>query len=221
MQTYSIARLAAAASALVAWSLILQDAHAFYNPSSGRWLSRDPLQEKGGRNLYTFVANFPLGKVDALGQVACGGFMQMNCRQPCEDYKRLRYGDMEPGDVPNGLVICCGGVKYICTYGADREKNQRAKEIVKKCLREHERVHVPKSQCNSCDCGPSAVKDRPYGDLCQEEVLAYGAGKACFEAAKSECGDDPQCLKDIQAWADNEAEMQQRYLKECSKYQKK
>ena len=24
----------------------------FYNPSSGRWLSRDPIGERGGRNLY-------------------------------------------------------------------------------------------------------------------------------------------------------------------------
>jgi len=195
--------------------------YRFYNPSTGRWLSRDPLKERGGKNLYAFVANLPLGNVDALGQVPCGAFMQMNCRQPCEDFKRLRYADMEPGDVPNGLVICCGGVKYICTYGADREKNQRAREIVKRCLHEHERVHLPKWRCNSCDCGPSPVKPRPYGELCQEEVTAYGAGKACFEAAKSECGGDAECLKDVQAWADHEAQMQEHYLKECGKYQRK
>jgi len=193
----------------------------YYNASTGRWLIRDPLQETGGRNLYTFVANFPLGKVDALGQVACGGFMQMNCRQPCEDFKRIRYGDMEPGDVANGLVICCGGVKYICTYGADREKNQRAKEIVKRCLSEHERIHLPKSQCKSCDCGPSAVKDRPDEETCQEEVTAYGVGKACFEAAKSECGTDQECLKDIQHWADHEAERQEHYKRVCDSYRKR
>ena len=221
MKTFTITTTFPPTLALITWLLLPQTGQCYYNPNTGRWLTRDPIEEKGGKNLYAFVANVPLGIVDALGQVAWGGFMQMNCRQPCEDFKRLRYGDMEPGDVPNGLVICCGGVKYICTYGAEKERNQRAKEIVNRCLREHERVHLPKSQCNSCDCGPSPVKDRPYGDLCQEEVRAYGAGKACFEAAKSECGNDPQCVKDIQAWADHEAEMQQRSLKECGRYQKK
>jgi hypothetical protein len=42
----------------------------YYNPSTGRWLSRDPIGEKGGPNLYGFVANDPISKSDALG-LAC------------------------------------------------------------------------------------------------------------------------------------------------------
>jgi len=45
-----------------------QQAQAFYNPSTGRWLSRDPIEEKGGRNLYGFVNNEPAGTVDVLGK---------------------------------------------------------------------------------------------------------------------------------------------------------
>ena len=37
-------------------------------PEIGRWASRDPIGEKGGRNLYRFVVNTPCGKVDALGK---------------------------------------------------------------------------------------------------------------------------------------------------------
>jgi len=29
--------------------------HRYYDPNGGRWLGRDPVQEKGGRNLYSFV----------------------------------------------------------------------------------------------------------------------------------------------------------------------
>src|SRR6266511_5723635 len=36
----------------------------YYNPSTGRWLSRDPIEEQGGINLYGFVFNDPLGYVD-------------------------------------------------------------------------------------------------------------------------------------------------------------
>jgi hypothetical protein len=42
-------------------------ASAFYNPSAGRWLNRDPIGENGGRNLAGFVFNAPLSGVDRLG----------------------------------------------------------------------------------------------------------------------------------------------------------
>jgi len=42
--------------------------HAFYNPSTGRWLSRDPMEERGGLNLHGFVNNAPPVMVDHLGQ---------------------------------------------------------------------------------------------------------------------------------------------------------
>jgi uncharacterized protein RhaS with RHS repeats len=43
-------------------------AQAFYNPTTGRWLSRDPIGERGGAGLYTFVANSPVKFVDVLGR---------------------------------------------------------------------------------------------------------------------------------------------------------
>ena len=41
--------------------------HAFYNPSAGRWLSRDPIEEKGGMNVYEHVRNSPINLSDKLG----------------------------------------------------------------------------------------------------------------------------------------------------------
>ena len=38
-----------------------------YNPTIGRWLSRDPIGEDGGLNLYGYVVNDPLNKTDILG----------------------------------------------------------------------------------------------------------------------------------------------------------
>lgn len=38
-----------------------------YNPTVGKWLSRDPIGEKGGINLYAYVINAPLGLVDPMG----------------------------------------------------------------------------------------------------------------------------------------------------------
>jgi RHS repeat-associated protein len=39
----------------------------YYNPGTGRWLSRDPIEERGGVNLYGFVQNGPLNRIDAIG----------------------------------------------------------------------------------------------------------------------------------------------------------
>jgi RHS repeat-associated protein len=38
-----------------------------YSPSLGRWLSRDPIEERGGLNLYGFVNNDPVNRFDHLG----------------------------------------------------------------------------------------------------------------------------------------------------------
>ena len=41
--------------------------HRYYNPAMGRWLSRDPIAEDGGLNLYGFCGNDPVNRYDVLG----------------------------------------------------------------------------------------------------------------------------------------------------------
>ena len=49
--------------------------YRFYTPKTGKWLSRDPIGEYGGKNLYAFVANQPNLRSDVLGlQCAPVGF---------------------------------------------------------------------------------------------------------------------------------------------------
>jgi uncharacterized protein RhaS with RHS repeats len=40
---------------------------AWYDPGVQRWINRDPIQEKGGKNLYRFVNNDPNRRVDSFG----------------------------------------------------------------------------------------------------------------------------------------------------------
>lgn len=63
-----------------------QEAQAYYNPSTGRWLSRDPIDEQGARlltansekrqepdgNCYAFVNNAPVDHYDYLGLTGTG-----------------------------------------------------------------------------------------------------------------------------------------------------
>jgi RHS repeat-associated protein len=41
--------------------------YRYYDPVTGRWPSRDPIEEEGGNNLYGFVLNNPLFYIDVLG----------------------------------------------------------------------------------------------------------------------------------------------------------
>jgi len=38
-----------------------------YSPRLGRWVSRDPIEEKGGSNLFCFLLDEPISQLDALG----------------------------------------------------------------------------------------------------------------------------------------------------------
>jgi RHS repeat-associated protein len=45
--------------------------YRYYSPTLGRWLSRDPIAEAGGSNLYAMVSNNPIGSWDKLGLCDC------------------------------------------------------------------------------------------------------------------------------------------------------
>lgn len=51
--------------------IVVAEAHAmrWYSPNTGRWLSRDPIEEKGGQNLYGFVGNNAVYEFDSFGLV--------------------------------------------------------------------------------------------------------------------------------------------------------
>lgn len=46
----------------------------WYNPDTGRWLSKDPIGLAGGLNLYVFVDNNPVNLTDPMGLEGAGGF---------------------------------------------------------------------------------------------------------------------------------------------------
>jgi RHS repeat-associated protein len=41
--------------------------YRYYNPEQGRWISRDPIGENGGLNVYGFTVNLPISSFDILG----------------------------------------------------------------------------------------------------------------------------------------------------------
>jgi RHS repeat-associated protein len=47
---------------------LLHYGYRYYSPALGRWMSRDPIEEQGGLNLYGFVNNDPVNKWDKDGR---------------------------------------------------------------------------------------------------------------------------------------------------------
>jgi len=48
--------------------------HRYYSPRLGRWISRDPIGEQGGVNLYGAMNNSPVGQLDPTGLAMYGNY---------------------------------------------------------------------------------------------------------------------------------------------------
>lgn len=94
---------------IVAFVGMVEVANAFYDPGLQRWLSRDPIGEVGGYNLYGFVRNVPTVNLDAFGLYRVEG--NKIFVDECEIV--ILYGDQQP-KVPYEFVFpkgkqCAGG----------------------------------------------------------------------------------------------------------------
>ncbi len=67
-----------------------------YNPTDGRWISRDPIAEQGGLNLYGFVGNSSIIGIDSLGtnvgkseNVCCCSGKKLRSNECCINNKKI------------------------------------------------------------------------------------------------------------------------------------
>jgi RHS repeat-associated protein len=72
--------------------------YRYYDPSTGRWLSRDPIQEKGGVNLYGFITNNGLDRQDYLGYSDCTGERKTACQNTCNTGRGPNGGKIKSCD---------------------------------------------------------------------------------------------------------------------------
>jgi RHS repeat-associated protein len=71
--------------------------YRYYSPALGRWLSRDPIEEQGGLNLYGFVSNDPVNKWDRLGlQTPPSYYIVFPPEPPPFDEWIIDYGHLYP-----------------------------------------------------------------------------------------------------------------------------
>jgi hypothetical protein len=61
--------------------------YRYYDPKTGRWPSRDPIGEKGGINLFCFIENDSIRRIDKLGLSGGGSIL-------CDGYDANTNGDL-------------------------------------------------------------------------------------------------------------------------------
>ncbi|MBE7539514.1 MAG: RHS repeat-associated core domain-containing protein [Opitutaceae bacterium] len=83
----------------------------FYDPKSGRFIGRDPIQENGGINLYAFVRNNPANRWDYLG---------MKYGDTYIDDKRIPFGHYDVGD---GAHACPYGYAWDGLYTCYKDES--------------------------------------------------------------------------------------------------
>ncbi|MBU6414616.1 MAG: RHS repeat-associated core domain-containing protein [Planctomycetes bacterium] len=80
--------------------------YRYYNAGTGRWLSRDPIGERGGLGLLTYVGNRPPYSTDSLGQYEEAGhyyttFLAATCAgRSSVEAEMLAYYSQLPDEVP-------------------------------------------------------------------------------------------------------------------------
>lgn len=85
----------------------------FYDPTLGRWLNPDPAGFADGANLYVFVQNSPLNRLDLFGLISEDPFGQVQINVPVPVIPRLPgfnalLGKGSIGGIDVDFVLCCG-----------------------------------------------------------------------------------------------------------------
>lgn len=93
----------------------LPPASAYYDPGVQRWINRDPVGERGGLNLYGFVSNAPVTKIDPLGErereycvYLCSRMMTIDPVFICAPVA------MSPGCASCPILLARLGAQYLC-----------------------------------------------------------------------------------------------------------
>lgn len=80
-------------------------AYRYYDPNLGRWISRDPIEESGGLNLYGFVGNDGVTNIDFLGL-------------------QVKWAEDEDADLDYSCSCCCAEDIQFYMDGYNPDKKQ-------------------------------------------------------------------------------------------------
>jgi len=90
--------------------------YRYYSADTGKWLSRDPIEETGGVNLYGFVGNNPVSKWDYLGMETKVGPWTLDDRSSSNEYREGCFNQLPPNTTSGKRKITEEDVKKLAQY---------------------------------------------------------------------------------------------------------
>ena len=199
--------------------------YRYYWPKLGRWLSRDPIGELGGVNLYAYAQNSPAAAIDPLGQYCvmgnpCGGPGDPDpCPQTPANPSPI-YPGMPPGAVYPSVI---GGVQiFLCsrslcasvcaTYGnaygvtvCDAQGRPCACICDQKINRDYRnrrarqliRECVARHEQHHISNNAQRCPNGRQPPRPGDECVAQRIDISCARRAVFRCGGDRQCIRDL------------------------
>ena len=127
----------------------------FYNPVDGRWIARDPIAEKGGKNLYQYIQNKSSQKFDFMGRKDAEPFPNLDYPLPvqiakeiCDGYKPekkcCKFGQLMDDDYPTRARTICKN--FMQMYSRQGFTSKQVIEVAK-CLVAQESQNGEESNC--------------------------------------------------------------------------
>ncbi len=109
--------------------------YRYYSPSTGRWLSRDLIGERGGVNTYAFVRNDPANSFDALGlwriyDAYKAGSLNLDAREPLAAVLRILMPselDSQAQNIANHVMDNISPVDVVFQEGKCKINNSQGK----------------------------------------------------------------------------------------------
>ena len=99
--------------------------YRYYAPGLGRWVSRDPIGEQGGVNVYGFVGNDSINSLDILGNFA----MDLEPGAPPAHLVKLLEHLAKLDLILPALLDQCNNSKCVCDSKAKKQCEEEAKKI--------------------------------------------------------------------------------------------
>ena len=103
--------------------------YRYYDPLTGRWPSRDPIEEMGGVNLYGFLGNDGVNRLDSLGMVALQTeYTDLDAAAIAALRDVTRESMIPGGNEWGGLILGCNDGKawhFIYTPGVSSDSPNR------------------------------------------------------------------------------------------------
>ena len=123
---------------------LYQVRYRFLHPQLGRWLSRDPIGEDGGWNIYGYVQNIPIVAIDALGlktylsKAQCEQALNTIENQGCN---KIIIDKIAGHGCPKPVINCeCKDGRFGLTFGPVKAGGKDGGSIIELGAGQHETV---------------------------------------------------------------------------------